>query len=216
MYRTKLPKLTTIVMYLISLIISRTFLHETAQPKNGVRLTIEMRLTFGIFVKFRVRHAYAYVVNTKSHMQGYTDLVEGKSHMQGYTDLVEGKSHMQGYTDLVEGKSHMQGYTDLVEGKSHMQGYTDLVEGIFLKRNDWLSELGGATYNRVRLRIGKIRYSVHAPLVCYLTCMSKSFWMVENTQVMPLMISLLQVLDVTGTRTLHTLTHTSIVWHDSF
>ena len=45
--------------YCISLIISRTFLHETPHPKNGVRLTIEMRLTFEIFLKLTVRHAYA-------------------------------------------------------------------------------------------------------------------------------------------------------------
>ena len=65
-------------MYRISLIISRTFLHETSHPKNGVRLTIEMRLTFRISVKLTVTHAYTYTVYTKSHMQVSPDLVKGK------------------------------------------------------------------------------------------------------------------------------------------
>ena len=64
--------------YRISLIISHTFLRETSHLKNGMRLTIEMRLTFGIFGKLTVRHAYAYAVYTKSHMQVSPDLVEGK------------------------------------------------------------------------------------------------------------------------------------------
>ena len=64
--------------YRISLILSRTFLHENSSVKNGVRLTIEMRLTFRIFVKLTVRHAHAYAVYTKSRMQGYTGLVKGK------------------------------------------------------------------------------------------------------------------------------------------
>ena len=63
--------------YRISLIISRTFLHENSHVKNGVRLTIEMRLTFRIFVKLTVRQAYAYTVHTKSHMRVSPDLVEG-------------------------------------------------------------------------------------------------------------------------------------------
>ena len=61
----------------ISLIISHTFLHETSHPKNGVRLTIEMRLTFGIFVKLTVRHAYAHTVYMKSYMRVSLGLVEG-------------------------------------------------------------------------------------------------------------------------------------------
>ena len=66
------------IRYRISLIISRTFLHETSHPKNGVRLTIEMRLTFRISVKLAVIHAYTYTVYTKSHMQVSPDLVKGK------------------------------------------------------------------------------------------------------------------------------------------
>ena len=62
--------------YRISLIVSRTFLHETSHPKNGVRLTIETRLTFGIFVKLTVRRADAHAVYTKSHMRVSSDLVE--------------------------------------------------------------------------------------------------------------------------------------------
>ena len=47
-----------------------------------MRLTIEMRLTFGIFIKLTVRHAYtayayAYAVYTKSHMRVSLGLVEG-------------------------------------------------------------------------------------------------------------------------------------------
>ena len=61
-------------LYRISLTGSRTFLHETSHPKNGVRLTIEMRLTF---VKLTVRHADAYPVYTKSHMRVSHDLVKG-------------------------------------------------------------------------------------------------------------------------------------------
>ena len=68
----------SIFRYRISLIISRTFLHETSHPKNGMRLTIEMRLTFRISVKLTVRHAYTYTVYTKSHMQVSPDLVKGK------------------------------------------------------------------------------------------------------------------------------------------
>ena len=64
--------------YRISLNISRTFLHETSHSKNGVRLTIEMRLTFGIFVNLTVRHAYTYAVYTKSHIWVSFGLVEGK------------------------------------------------------------------------------------------------------------------------------------------
>ena len=63
--------------YRISLIVSLTFLHENSHAENGVRLTIEMRLTFGIFAKLAVRHAYAYAVYMKSHMQVSPDLVEG-------------------------------------------------------------------------------------------------------------------------------------------
>ena len=66
----------------ISLIISRTFLHENSHVKNGVRLTIEMRLTFGIFVKLTVRHAHAYAIYTNSHSQGFPDLAEGKFETQ--------------------------------------------------------------------------------------------------------------------------------------
>ena len=44
--------------------------------KNGVRLTIEMRLTFGIFVKLTVRHADAHAVYTKSHMRMSPDIVK--------------------------------------------------------------------------------------------------------------------------------------------
>ena len=62
--------------YRISLITSRSFLHETSHPKNGVRFTIEMRLTFGSFVKLTVRRAYACAVYTKSHMRVSPDLVK--------------------------------------------------------------------------------------------------------------------------------------------
>ena len=52
-------------------------LHETSHPKDGVRLTIEMRPTFGIFLNLTVRHAYAYAVYTKSHMRVSPGLVGG-------------------------------------------------------------------------------------------------------------------------------------------
>ena len=71
------PCCSSEIDYRISLIISRTFLDETSHPENGVRLTIEMRLTFGIFVKLTVRHAYAYAVYMKSQMRVSPYLVEG-------------------------------------------------------------------------------------------------------------------------------------------
>ena len=64
------------LMYRISLTISRTFLHETSHPTNGVRLTIEMQLTFRTIVKLTVRHAYAYAKYTKSQMRVSPDVVE--------------------------------------------------------------------------------------------------------------------------------------------
>ena len=64
--------------YRISLIISRTFLHETSHPKKRVRLTVEMRITFGIFPNLTIKHAYAYTVYAKSHMRVSPDLAEGK------------------------------------------------------------------------------------------------------------------------------------------
>ena len=53
-------------MYRISLIISRTPLHETSHPRNGVELTIEMRLTFFILFKKKNFHS------GQSHMQLHT------------------------------------------------------------------------------------------------------------------------------------------------
>ena len=63
--------------YRISLIISRTFLHERPDARSGVRLTIEMRLNFEIFVEWTVRLAVAYIFYTKSHVQVSPHLVEG-------------------------------------------------------------------------------------------------------------------------------------------
>ena len=67
-----------VAYYRISLIISRILLHGNSHVRNGVRLIIEMRLTFGIFVKLTVRHAYAHAVYTKSRMRVSPDLVERK------------------------------------------------------------------------------------------------------------------------------------------
>ena len=63
-------------IYRISLI-SHTFLHENSHVKNGVRLIVEMRHTFEIFVELTVRHAYAYTVFTQSHMPVSLHLVKG-------------------------------------------------------------------------------------------------------------------------------------------
>ena len=65
----------------------------------------------------------------------------------------------------------------------------------------------------------KVMYGVLVlTLVCYSTCkctsMLKSPWMVENTQVLPAVTSLLQVLDVTGRYILHAWTYSRIVWHE--
>ena len=43
--------------------------------KNGVRLTIEMRLTLKILVELAVRHAIAYAVHAKSPVQAYPYVV---------------------------------------------------------------------------------------------------------------------------------------------
>ena len=66
-----------VVMYRISPIISRTFLHERSEVKNGVRLAITMRLTFEIFVESPVRHAIAFILYTKRHILLSPHLVEG-------------------------------------------------------------------------------------------------------------------------------------------
>ena len=62
-------QLRNVHVYRISPIISRTFLHERSQTKNRVRITIEMQLTFEHFVESTVRHAIAYILYTKSHVQ---------------------------------------------------------------------------------------------------------------------------------------------------
>ena len=98
-------------MYHISLIISHTSLYERSHAKNVVRLTIEMRLTFVIFVESTVRYAIAYIVYTKSNI--------------------------------------------------HVSPH--LVEGNFWKEMMAL-RIEGATYNRVRLIIGEIQYTVQPGL----------------------------------------------------
>ena len=60
-----------------------------------------MRLTFEIFVKLAVRHAYAHVVYTESHMRVSPDIVLGKSHMRVSPYIVLGKSHMRVSPDVV-------------------------------------------------------------------------------------------------------------------
>ena len=71
-----------VTIYRISLATSRTFLRENAHAKNGVGLTIKMRLTFGIFAKLTVRRAYPYAVCTNSHMRDSPGLVEGNFETQ--------------------------------------------------------------------------------------------------------------------------------------